>query len=391
MNLPVTVYINTLPVNHKAGGIKTFLLELLYAFASANTGISYCLICSPSNADIFEKIRHHSNFSFTIVHVNNNNPVKRIYFEQFKLKKHLEKSKNAVLLNICNIAVMNCPLPQITIVQAQMSIKSLRKTLPKHFITISRFHKIYYDFMLQPSLNKSAVTICISNFMKPFLLAPEHKKVVIHEGVNLSDFQTRPSSSNWIPEQPYILSLSTLFPHKNMDKLIQAFAILKRNTNLPHKLLIAGKDPNGKQLAYLNEIARSEKIEQDVIFTGWVKLEEVPALYRHASLFMYLSSVEFFGLPVLEAMACDVPVIAGNKMSIPEVVNDAGILTEPTDIETIAMQMQQVLTHESLRCKLIENGGRNIQEFGWDKTASRFEQVFHQVICDMQQAKITKQ
>lgn len=384
MSLPLTVYINTLPVNHKSGGIKTFLLELLYAFATTNSGISYCLICSSSNAVIFERLNHAANFITAIVDIDNNNPVKRIYFEQFKLNRFLDKNKHALLLNICNIAVMNCPLPQVTIVQAQMSIKALRKTLPPHFITISRFHKLYYDLMLQPSLNRSAVTVCISAFMKPFLQAPDHKKVVIHEGVNLSDFQTRESCSNWIPDQPYILSLSTLFPHKNIDKLIRAFAILKRNTNLPHKLLIAGKDPNGKQLDFLKAIAESEKIETEVIFAGWVKLEEVPVLYRRASLFMYISSVEFFGLPVLEAMACDVPVIAGNKMSIPEVVNDAGILTEPTDIETIASQMQQVLTDETLRSKLIENGKRNIGAFKWETTALKFEQVFRQVIWGKQ-------
>ena len=154
--------------------------------------------------------------------------------------------------------------------------------------------------------------------MKPFLTIAEDKKVVIHEGVNLNGFQTRSSSSNWIPNEPYILSLSTLFPHKNIDKLIEAFALLKRKTNLPHKLLVVGKDPNGKQLDYLKQVAKSNAITEEVIFAGWVTLEEVPALYRKASLFMYISSMEFFGLPVLESMACDVPVIAGIKCQYPK-------------------------------------------------------------------------
>ncbi len=380
MRLTPTVYINTLPVNHKSGGIKTFLLELLYAFAASNDDIDYCLICTPSNVDIFDKLKEVSNFTITTVNVDNNNPIKRIYFEQFNLIKQIDNSKMSLLLNICNIAVLKCPIPQVTIVQAQMSIKALRKTLPKKFVTISRFHKIYYDLLLNPSLKKSDVTVCISSFMKPYLEISENKKVVIHEGVNLKDFQDKESSSNWIPNEPYILSLSTLFPHKNIDKLIQAFALFKKESMLPHKLLIAGKDPNGKQLDYLKGIALQEGVESDIIFAGWVNLEEVPALYRGSSLFMYISSMEFFGLPVLEAMACDVPVIAGNKMSIPEVVNDAGILLEPTDISSIASSMYKVLADQTLRMQLIEKGRKNIEKFTWQATATSFQELFIKVI-----------
>lgn len=380
MSLSPTVFINTLPVNHKSGGIKTFLLELLYAFAASKNDIHYYLICSPSNVSIFNKLNGVTNFTIKVVKVDNDNPIKRIYFEQFNLRKHIHHLPQSMLLNICNIAVLKCPIPQVTIVQAQMSIKALRKTLPKNFVTISLFHKIYYDLLLNPSLHKSDATVCISAFMKPYLEISDNKKVVIHEGVNLKDFQNKESSSHLIPKEPYILSLSTLFPHKNIDKLIQAFALLKKESNLPHKLLIAGKDPNGKQLDYLKGIAQKEGVQNDVIFAGWVKLEEVPALYRGASLFMYISSMEFFGLPVLESMACDVPVIAGNKMSIPEVVNDAGILLEPTDIGAIASNMHKVLTDKTLRTLLIEKGRKNIENFTWDATATSFQKLFLQIL-----------
>jgi glycosyltransferase involved in cell wall biosynthesis len=380
MNEHLTVYINTLPVYHRSGGMKTFLLELLQAFAEKQSGTIYRLICSEKNRNIFSSFEQQPGFEILVFEVDNENPLKRIFFEQFLLNKHIGKTPNAALLNICNVALLRCSLPQITIVQAQMSIKELRKTLPTHFITITGFHKIYYDLMVQRSARKSAITVCISEYMKPFINVPDNRKVVIHEGVNIEGFKTKESASKWVPSSPYILSLSTLFPHKNTDKLIQAFKLLKDKTSLPHKLLIAGKDPNGKQLPYLKEMTKELGISNEVIFTGWVEANEVPALYKHASVFLYISSMEFFGLPVLEAMACDVPVIAGNKMSIPEVVNDAGILLDPNDINAVALAMEQVLTNQELREDIIIKGRKNMALFSWANTAEKFEKVFRQVL-----------
>ena len=86
--------------------------------------------------------------------------------------------------------------------------------------------------------------------------------------------------------------------------------------------------------------------------------------------------MEFFGLPVLEAMASDVPVIAANKMSIPEVVNGAGILTEPEDVESISMHIENILTNEEYRKAQINLGKENIKKFSWQFTAEKFEDLF---------------
>lgn len=379
----LTVYINTLPVHSKSGGIKTFLLELLYSLAEKkNNQVEYYLICSVTNADLFKKLNSYDNFKKLIVKVDNINPVKRIFFEQFKLNRLIKSTttKNAILLNICNVAVMKCAVPQVTIVQAQLSIASLRKTLPKKFITIGAFHKIYYDLLVKRSIDISAKTVCISNYMQQFINTEKEKTVIIHEGVNLSNFQQNIKQSSLIPDAPYIFSLSTLFPHKNFDKLIMAYSLLIKKTDLNYKLIIAGKDPDGKQLQLLKQLAKAEGIEERVIFLGWVSAADVPALYKNAALFVYISSVEFFGLPVLEAMAANVPVIAANKMSIPEVVNDAGILVDPNNIEEITGKMREVLTCKNVKDSLIEKGKNNIKQFRWDITAAKFENLFLNVL-----------
>jgi len=375
----VTIYINTLPVSLKSGGIKTFLLQLLLSFAERkNPLFRYCLICTKHNSELFKDFKKHENFSELIVEVNNLNPVKRIYFEQFKLSKVLNQQRNAILLNICNIAVIKCTLAQVTIIQAQLSISALRKLLPKKYISIGLLHKMYYDLLLEKSIKISARTVAVSDYMVQFIPSHKEKIVVIHEGVNFLQFNNNKNDPP-VPYTNYILSLSSLFPHKNMNKLIEAYSLFKKQSGLNHKLIIAGKDPDNNQLKILRSTAKEQKVEDDVIFLGWVASDKIPALYGNAALFVYLSSVEFFGLPVLEAMASNVPVIAANKMSLPEVVNDAGILVEPDNIQEVAQRMQELLTSENMRKNLIEKGKNNIKQFRWDITARKFENLFSDI------------
>jgi glycosyltransferase involved in cell wall biosynthesis len=381
MEKRTTVFINTLPIQKDSGGIKTFLLELLDAFAEINNpAFQYNLICTHSNKEVFASFIGKPQFSQTIVHIDNTNPFKRIFFEQVNLNRLFKKETKAILLNICSVAVIKCSIPQVTIIQAALTIRGLRKRLPKKHVSVSVMHKIYYSLFLDRSLQVSKKTIAISNYMVQFLDKYKEKIVMIHEGVNTENFQNALRLNGNVISAPYILSLSTLYPYKNMDKAIAAFHIFQKNYNKNYKLVIAGGDPDGKQLEYLKNLAESFGISSDVIFYGLVKHEDVPALYKSASLFLYLSSVEFFGLPVLEAMASGVPLIAANKMSIPEVTNDAGILVEPDDVESIAKQMQKVLTSKEIKDDLIEKGYKNIKLFSWHNTANKFEETFSAVI-----------
>src|SRR6476620_9474000 len=140
----LVIYVNTLPVYNKSGGIKTFLLELLLSFAERkNENIRYHLLCTEKNFELFEAFDHYPNFKKTILKVDNINPVKRIFFEQFRLNKIFKKNEKAILLNSYNVAVMKCAIPQVTIIQTKQSIAALRKIIPKKYLTISTFHKVY--------------------------------------------------------------------------------------------------------------------------------------------------------------------------------------------------------------------------------------------------------
>ena len=110
-------------------------------------------------------------------------------------------------------------------------------------------------------------------------------------------------------------------------------------------------------------------LKKEVIFSGYCSQENLPALYRGASLFLFPSLYEGFGLPPLEAMACGVPVIASRVSSLPEVLGEAAILVDPYNIKEIAEAIKNTLEDESLRVSLIEKGFARAKLFSWEKTA----------------------
>lgn len=172
-----------------------------------------------------------------------------------------------------------------------------------------------------------------------------------------------------VGDAPYVLSVGTLEERKNLAVLVRAFARLKRaDPSLPHRLVLCG----AKSFAYENllQAAAQEQVAGDVLFLGYGQKLEL--LYGGASLFVFPSLYEGFGLPPLEAMACGTPVIASNATSIPEVAGDAAILVDPNDDATMAQAMARVLEDRSLHQSLAAAGLKRAAGYSWKTTADRF-------------------
>jgi len=175
---------------------------------------------------------------------------------------------------------------------------------------------------------------------------------------------------------PYILYVGSLEPRKNIQTLIQGFANIKKR-GLNHKLIIVG---NKKwEYSKLIRIVAESGLHNDVIFTGYLPDEDLPALYNGADLFVYPSLYEGFGLPPLEAMACGTPVITSNTSSLPEVVGNAGIKVDPQDVDQLSDAIYHVLTDENLRLSLIEKGLERSKQFSWERTATETWKVYDEV------------
>ncbi|MBC8042007.1 MAG: glycosyltransferase family 4 protein [Rhizobacter sp.] len=173
-----------------------------------------------------------------------------------------------------------------------------------------------------------------------------------------------------IPDGPYLLSLSTLEPRKNIEHVIRCFARLVGEQGIKDlSLVLAGANGWSYSKIY-QEIAETKGLEGRVITAGYISEEDMSGVYSGAMMFAYMSLYEGFGLPPLEAMQCGVPVITSNSSSLPEVVGKAGVMLDGKDEDGLCEAMLSIYRSESVREAMREKSLERASEFSWEKTAA---------------------
>lgn len=178
------------------------------------------------------------------------------------------------------------------------------------------------------------------------------------------------------PEE-FIMYLGSSFPHKNLERLIQAFELLKPDHPALKLVLIGKREYHAKQL---RKWAKAKPYFDDIIFTGFIPDAEAKWYYEHARAYVFPSLSEGFGLPGLEAMVHGCPVVSSNSTCLPEVYGEAAHYFDPEDTEDMATKIHEVLTKESLRTKLIENGYKQVRKFSWQKMTEQHVEVFNSIL-----------
>jgi len=177
---------------------------------------------------------------------------------------------------------------------------------------------------------------------------------------------------------PYVLYAGNIKPHKNLERLIEAFHTLRQDPDLQHvKLLIIGDEIS--KYATLRRAVHRYKLHKHVRFFGFVPDKTLAVLYRLARVFVFPSLYEGFGFPPLEAMASGTPVITSNVSSLPEVAGDAAVLVDPYDPQAIADGIYRVLTDEQLRRDMVHKGIARAGQFSWEQSARRVRQIYGEV------------
>jgi glycosyltransferase involved in cell wall biosynthesis len=168
---------------------------------------------------------------------------------------------------------------------------------------------------------------------------------------------------------PFLFTVTTSWPHKNLAVLLEAFVRLKSKHAFSGKLVVAGQI-NGSSRATLDFIVE-RRMEDQIALTGFISEEEKTYCYENASLFIYPSLYEGFGLPLLEAMEAGTPVVASHAASLPEVGGDACAYFDPHSPEELVVQLERLLGSDELRAELRQKGLRRYKEFTWRRTAEQ--------------------
>lgn len=244
---------------------------------------------------------------------------------------------------------------------------------------IFRLKKLGYRLLFYAAHQKSQAIIVPTNFVASALgkLFPftADKITVTYEASEppVPDEAVQPESV----KKPFLLHVGSPFPHKNIEHLIKSFEILlKSNPNLT--LVLAGK----KEFYFeeLEKWTRKRSSYPSIRFTGFVEDSELKWLYENAEAYVLPSLSEGFGLPGLEAMAHDCPLVSSNATCLPEVYGDAAIYFDPKDVNDTAQAVQKVLSDKKLRKELVTKGHAQVQKYSWQKMAQQTLRVYNNLL-----------
>ena len=249
---------------------------------------------------------------------------------------------------------------------------------------------VLFDELAMKGLKRADMLIAVSHHAKQTVVAnlgiPADKIQVIHEGARHDTFQPVDVDPQFYqrfgldPALRYLLYVGSENPRKNLPRLLNAFQEIHRE--FPDTRLVkVGSAEYVPQAEQLRQQVHDLGLQDAVIFVEHVSDEDLARFYNLATLFVFPSLMEGFGLPPLEAMACGTPVVSSNAASLPEVVGNAAILVDPHDVEQIVNAMRLVLTQPALAAALREKGLARAAQFSWERTARETIAVYERVLA----------
>lgn len=289
----------------------------------------------------------------TILNVNNSfslgNPLSPLY-----LAKQIVKGAADIFWSPSFMPPLYSKIPYIITVHDLM-----------HLYYYSRLHACYLRYVLAPLFKKSRNIITVSKYTKQLLIAELGLKGdsinLVYNGVDDSFFT---NSDIYKFDRPYIVYVGNRRSYKNIERMIVAFSRANIHTDTVFAL-------SGHSSPELAKIIKQNNIEDRVCFLGYIEEERLPSLYKGASALFYMSLMEGFGLPIIEAMASGTPVITSNTSSLAEVSNGAAAICDPLNVKEMTEQLELVLNNLGFRDELRTKGLENAKRFVWAKTAKQ--------------------
>jgi glycosyltransferase involved in cell wall biosynthesis len=340
------------------GGTEIYLRRLLGALASIDSTNEYFVFTNRETG--VDLVPRRDNFHWKPQPLRAWFRPGRILWEQIALPVEAMRYRLDVLFNPGFTAPVLAPCPSVTVFHDLQ-----HKRHPEYF---RWFDLPFWNLLLWASAHRSRRLIAVSEATRSDLMAaydlPADRVSVVLHGVEEEFFSLDRSRM-----EGFVLCVSTLHPHKNLERLIRAYARQKRNW----PLIIAGM--RGFLAEALDELIAELGVKESVQLTGWIPREELLQLYAKARAFVYPSTFEGFGMPVLEAMAAGVPVACSDIPPLREVAGDAALFFDPMNEEAIADALDRILTDAELRAGLTSAGPTRAKSFTWERSAKETLEV----------------
>jgi glycosyltransferase involved in cell wall biosynthesis len=294
----------------------------------------------------------------------------RLLWTQTGLRRRMARTRPRLLLNLMPEGVLRPRVPQVTVVH---------DLLPLRYPAEYPRQQYYFRHYVPAVLRHSRAVIVSSestrrDLLELYRLPPQALRVVLL-GYDAARFTAAPSAP--APGAPYALFVGNVMPHKNLQRLVEAFA--DAVAGIAGRLVIRGWGRPAHVRALQERIA-ALGLDQRVDWRPYAEDAELPDLYRRARMLVLPSLYEGFGLTALEAMACGTPVVVSDRASLPEVVGDAGILVDPDDRAALAGAIRRVFTDDAFAQAHAARGLARAKLFSWDKTARAVQSILHDVL-----------
>ncbi|HJS57717.1 MAG TPA: glycosyltransferase family 1 protein [Vicinamibacteria bacterium] len=356
-------------------GIGTYVRNLVRHLARLDHETTYFLFCERQDAAVLRDLA--ANF----VPVVDDSP-------GYGLKEHLSIPLKLRRLGAELFHTPHYVLPLLCPTRAVVTIHDCIHLLFPQYLP-NRAALRYAEFMMRSAIRRSALVLTVSEASRADILRffPETEAERVQVVPNAIDPAILDDPGDEERERVreryqirgrFVLYAGNIKPHKNLDRLISAFALLRQEGFDDLKLIIIGDEVS--RHGSLRRTADAAGLRQEVRFFGFVPDRTLACLYRMASVFAFPSLYEGFGLPPLEAMACGAPVVTSRLSSLPEVVDDAALLVDPYSIEDIARGLTRVLTDDELRAQLVARGQTREQDFSWEKSVEKIHATYLKVL-----------
>jgi glycosyltransferase involved in cell wall biosynthesis len=362
-------------VGAELGGNESYAINLIEALAEIDQTNLYTLYVTKRAAiDRFDRRWPNFKVKLTLPHT----PLVRI---PLTLSRELRRNPVDVL-HVQYTAPPFAPCPVVTTIH-DLAFEHLPETF-------NRRSWMQLRLTVRQTARRAAHIITVSEYSREDIsrtygIAPQRITVTPEAAPAgfspvTNETELRRIRENYGIHENYILSLCSIQPRKNLVRLIEAYSCLRGvrpEVKLP-QLVLAGK--RGWLDSETFRAAERTDLGKEILFTGYVPEPDLAGLYSGAICFVYPSYFEGFGLPLVEAMQCGVPVIAGNRTSLPEIVGEAGLLFDPFDTQALVRALTQVIDDSEYRAVLRSKGLERAKNFDWKTTARLTLAVYERVV-----------